>query len=50
MTTGQEQADSRAAREIERAETCQTALQLAGMALNSHPLGYMITKGVEIAG
>jgi hypothetical protein len=48
MTTDQERAGAIPVREIERAERCETVLELAGMALSYHPLGYMIKKGVEI--
>jgi hypothetical protein len=45
MIANRQRAESRTVGEIQRAETYGLILELAGMVLTYHPVGYMIRKG-----
>ena len=47
MIANRQRAESRTIGEIQRAETYELILKLAGMVLTYHPVGYMIQKGVK---
>jgi hypothetical protein len=47
MIANRQRAESRTMGEIQRAETCELTLKLAGMVLTYHPVGYMIQKGLQ---
>jgi hypothetical protein len=47
MIVNLQRAESRTMVEIQRAETCELMLKLAGMVLTYHPVGYMIQKGLR---
>jgi hypothetical protein len=47
MIANRQRAESRTMGEIQRAETCELMLKLAGMVLTYHPVGYMIQKGLQ---
>lgn len=47
MIANRQRAESRTIGEIQRAETYELILKLAGMVLTYHPVDYMIQKGVK---